>query len=135
MLIKQRRVEMNTTKDTKTTDITTHKPMHKKWLYASLAAAALTLGACADNEAPMGENETAMDAQAEVEQGATSVASNDTMANDDVAVASDDMASDANTDMMNDDVAVAEADDGVAVGVDDSEMLDGSESEEHVSTY
>jgi len=98
-------------------------------LYASLAAAALTLSACADKEAPMSEDETAMDAQVEVEQGVTGV--------DDVAVASEDMdmASDANTDMMNDDVAVAEADDGVAVGVDDSEMLDGSESEEHVSTY
>ncbi len=130
---------MNTTKDTKNIDMTTHKPMHKKWLYASLVAAALTLGACADKEAPMSEDETAMDAQVEVEQGATSVANDDTMVNDDVAVASDDMdmdmASDANTDMMNDDVAVAEADDGVAVGVDDSEMLDGSESEEHVSTY
>ncbi len=130
---------MNTTKKMKTLDMTTHKSMHKKWLYASLAAAALTLSACADKEAPMIEDETAMDAQVEVEQGATSVAGDDTMANDDVAVASDDMdmdmASDANTDMMNDDVAVAEADDGVAVGVDDSEMLDGSESEEHVSTY
>lgn len=130
---------MNTTKDMKNTDMTSHKPMHKKWLYASLAAAALTLGACADNEAPMSEDETAMDAQVEVEQGATNVASDDTMVNDDVAVASEDMdmdmASDANTDMMNDDVAVAEADDGVAVGADDSEMLDGSESEEHVSTY
>jgi len=128
---------MNTTKKTKMIETTINKPMHKKWLYASLAAAALTLSACADKEAPMSEGETAMDAQVEVEQGVTGVASNDTMANDDVAVASEDMdmASDANTDMMNDDVAVAEADDGVAVSVDDSEMLDGSESEEHVSTY
>lgn len=128
---------MNTTKNMKMIEKTTHKFMHKKWLYASLAAAALTLSACADKEAPMSEDETAMDAQAEVEQGATGVANDNHMANEDVAVASEDMdmASDANTDMMNDDVAVAEANDGVAVGVDDSEMLDGSESEEHVSTY
>ena len=103
------------------------KPIHKKWLYVSLAAA-LMLGACADDSA-MNENETAVDAQASVEQDATGVAS------DDVAVASDDMASETNTDMMNDDVAVAEANDGTAVGIDDSEILDGTESEEHVSTY
>ncbi|WP_440454466.1 hypothetical protein [Psychrobacter sp. ASPA161_9] len=128
---------MNTTKNMKMIEKTTHKSMHKKWLYASLAAAALTLSACADKEAPMSEDETAMDAQAEVEQGAIGVANDNHMANEDVAVASEDMdmANDANTDMMNDDVAVAEANDGVAVGVDDSEMLDGSESEEHVSTY
>jgi hypothetical protein len=35
-----------------------------------------------------------------------------------------------------DDVAVASADDDVAVAtVDDADVLDGSESEEHVSTY
>lgn len=128
----------------KTLNITTHKPMPKKWLYASLAAAALTLGACADKEAAMTEDETAVDAQTEVEQGATGVASADTvnesvtaepMAGEDVAVASDNMTSDESSDMMNDDVATAQANDGVAVGTDDSEMLDGTESEEHVSTY
>lgn len=101
----------------------------------TLAAAALTLGACADKEASM--TDANVDAQTPVEQQATGVAgadmSNDTMANDDVAVATDGMAADHNADMMNDDVATASADDGVAV--DDSDMLDGSEQEEHVSTY
>ena len=103
----------------------------KTWLYASLAAAALTLGACADKEPAATEDEMVVDAQTSVEQEATGVANadapNDPMASEDVAVASDDM--------MNEDVAVASAEDGVAVGIDDSEMLDGSESEEHVSTY
>ena len=109
---------------------TVNKPTHKNWLYMSLAAAALTLGACADKEAPINDDKTAMDAQVEVEQGGAGVTNADTtkhpMESDDVAVASEDM--------TNDDVAVASAEDGVAVGVDDSEMLDGSESEEHVST-
>ncbi|MEN2752091.1 hypothetical protein AAIR29_10655 [Psychrobacter sp. FBL11] len=118
---------MNTIKDMTTSDTTTHKPMHKKWLYASLAAAALTLGACADKEAPMSEDETAMDAQVEVEQDATSV--------DDVeqvteGVNSADISDDP---MVNDDVAVATVDESEVT--DDAEILDGSESEEHVSTY
>ena len=38
--------------------------------------------------------------------------------------------------MVGDDVAVASADDDVAVAtVDDADVLDGSESEEHISTY
>ena len=90
----------------------------KTWLFASLAAAALTLGACADKEPVTTEDETTIDAQTTVEQEA--IAEN----MDDVAVAS------ADESMVvgdNDDVAVATA--------DDSEILDGSESEEHVSTY
>ena len=115
----------------------TQPSISRKWLYMTLAAAALTLGACADKEAPMTDADTTVDAQTPVEQQATGVASddmsNDAMANDDVAVAADGMAADNNADMMNDDVASASADDGVAI--DDSEILDGSEQEEHVSTY
>lgn len=96
----------------------------KKWLYATLAAATLTLGACADKEATTAEDSTATDAQAEVEQGATDVSTADKATEDDVAVASAD--DNAMVVGNNDDVAVATADDDV---------LDGSEEEEHVSTY
>lgn len=110
-----------------------HKPMLKKWLYASVAASALALSACADNETPAIEDETAMDAQVEVEQGATSVDDDTAMAaSEDTAYASDDMPSE-DSDMMNDDVAVATANESEVA--DDPEILDGSESEEHVSTY
>ncbi|MBO1530359.1 hypothetical protein J3492_03920 [Psychrobacter sp. F1192] len=94
------------------------KPTQKNWLYVSVAAAALMLGACADKEPVATEEETTIDAQTTVEQEAIA---EDT---DDVAVAS------ADESMVvgdNDEVAVATA--------DDSEVLDGSESEEHVSTY
>ncbi|TXD97197.1 hypothetical protein ES754_08665 [Psychrobacter frigidicola] len=95
---------------------------HKKWLLVTLAAAALTLSACGKKDDSALQSEPGVDAQTSVEQEATGVAT----ANDDVAVASanDGMAS---ADMTNDDVAVATA--------DDSEIIDGTESEEHVSTY
>lgn len=106
------------------------KPTYKHWLYVSLAAVALTLGACADKEPVATEDEVNIDAQTSVEQEAIGVTDadtvNDPMDSDGVAVASEDT--------MNDDVAVASAEDGIA-DVDDSEILDGSESEEHVSTY
>lgn len=96
----------------------------KKWLYATLAAATLTLGACADKEAATVEDGTASDAQSEVEQGAIDVSTAEGATENDVAVASAD--DEAMAVGNNDDVAVATADD---------EMLDGSEQEEHVSTY
>ncbi|MEC5209964.1 hypothetical protein RCH20_001022 [Psychrobacter sp. PL15] len=63
---------------------------------------------------------------------ATANAPTDSISNDDVAVAS------ANGNMVNtgtskDDVAVATAEDGFAI--DDSEILDGTETEEYISTY
>ena len=101
-----------------TIDNTTRKSL----LAVSLVAAALTLGACGKKEeAPM-ETAPAVDAQTAVEDEATGVA----------------------TEGEGDDIAVASADDGMAVGsnddvavatADDAEVLDGTESEEHVSTY
>ena len=93
---------------------------HKKWLMVTLAAAALTLSACGKKDVPVTEGEPAIDAQASVEQQGSA------SAQDNVAVASanDGMAT---TDGANDNVAVATA--------DDSEVIDGSETEEHVSTY
>ncbi len=116
----------------------TQKTMHKKWLGVTLVAAALALSACGKKDEPPMETEPVVDAQTPVEQQATGVAtadaSNDPMLNDDVAVASandgmanDGLAVDGDADMMNDDVGVATA--------DDSEILDGTESEEHFSTY
>ena len=95
---------------------------HKKWLMVTLAAAALTLSACGKKDEPVVQGDPAADAQTQVEQEATGVAA----ANDNVAVASADDGI-ATTDGVNDDVAVATA--------DDSEVMDGTESEEHVSTY
>ena len=100
-----------------TIDNTTRKSL----LTVGLVAAALTLGACGKKEeAPM-ETAPAVDAQTAVEDEATGVASAD---GDDIAVAS---ADDGMAVGNNDDVAVATA--------DDAEVLDGTESEEHVSTY
>ena len=73
--------------------------------------------------------EPTADAQTAVEDEATGVAT--AGSNDDVAVASaNDSAANTNESMVvgeNDDVAVATA--------DEAEVLDGTESEEHVSTY
>ena len=97
---------------------------HKKWLMVTLAAAALTLSACGKKEEPVAEGEPAVDAQTQVEQEATGVAT----ANDNVAVASADTNDGmATADGANDDVAVATA--------DDTEVMDGTETEEHISTY
>ena len=96
--------------------------MRKSLLAVGLVAAALTLGACGKKEeAPM-ETAPAVDAQTAVEDEATGVAT--AGEDDDIAVAS---ADDGMAVGSNDDVAVATA--------DDAEVLDGTESEEHVSTY
>ena len=102
---------------------------YKNWLTVGLVAAALSISAWGKkDEAPMDVEPTA-DAQTAVEDEATGVATAGT--NDDVAVASaNDSAANTNESMVvgeNDDVAVATA--------DDAEVLDGTESEEHVSTY
>ena len=104
---------------TTTNDNIEKNGMAKSWLTIGLVAAALTLSACGKkDEAPM-ETEPAADAQTAVEDDAANVGNGDDIA---VASADDGMAMDSN-----DDVAVATA--------DDTEMLDGTESEEHVSTY
>ncbi len=102
---------------------------YKNWLTVGLVAAALSISACGKkDEAPMDVEPTA-DAQTAVEDEATGVAT--AGSNDNVAVASaNDSAANTNESMVvgeNDDVAVATA--------DDAEVLDGTESEEHVSTY
>ncbi|WP_413189945.1 hypothetical protein [Psychrobacter sp. AT9] len=91
---------------------------YKNWLTVGLVAGALALSACGKkDESPM-ETEPAVDAQTAVEESATASSS------DDIAIAS---ADDGMAVGANDDVAVATA--------DDSEVLDGTESSEHVSTY
>jgi len=102
---------------------------YKNWLTVGLVAAALSISACGKkDEAPMDVEPTA-DAQTAVEDEATGVAT--AGSNDDVAVANaNDSAANTNESMVvgeNDDVAVATA--------DEAEVLDGTESEEHVSTY
>ena len=102
---------------------------YKNWLTVGLVAAALSISACGKkDEAPM-DVEPTVDAQTAVEDEATGVATAGN--NDDVAVASaNDSAANTNESMVvgeNDDVAVATA--------DEAEVLDGTESEEHVSTY
>jgi len=102
---------------------------YKNWLTVGLVAAALSISACGKkDEAPMDVEPTA-DAQTAVEDEATGVAT--AGSNDDVAVASaNDSAANTSESMVvgeNDDVAVATA--------DEAEVLDGTESEEHVSTY
>ncbi len=108
------------------------QPNHKKLLFITLAATALTLSACGKKNDPALEGEPAVEAQTSVEQEATGVATAD--ASNGVAVASADdgradegLAVDSDADLMNGNVGVATA--------DESEILDGSESEEHISTY
>ena len=100
--------------------------MNKNWLTMGLVAAALTLSACGKkNDTPM-ETESTVDAQTAVEEEATGVATANS--SDDIAVASAEASTDEGMVVgENDDVAVATA--------DDAEVLDGTESSEHVSTY
>ena len=104
------------------------KNAYKNWLTIGLVAAALSISACGKkDEAPMDVEPTA-DAQTAVEDEATGVAT--AGSTDDVAIASANGSNNTNQGMAvgeNDDVAVATA--------DDAEVLDGTESEEHVSTY
>jgi len=105
---------------------------------AAVAALAVTLGACAEQEKSLEEPDamqTVDDAQTQVEQEATGV---DDVAQVTEGVNSADISDDpmVDDDVVGDDVAVASADNDVAVAtVDDADVLDGSESEEHVSTY
>lgn len=94
------------------------KKSKQAWVYASLTAAALILGGCADKDSATSADDPNADVQTTIEQEATGV--DDAATTDDVVVT--------------DDVAVA-TDDDVAVATAEDEVLDGSESEEHVSTY
>ena len=105
---------------------------YKNWLTVGLVAAALSISACGKkDEAPMDVQPTA-DAQTAVEDEATGVAT--AGSNDDVAVASvnDGVNTNANN---NEAMAVGPNDDVAVATADDAEVIDGTESEEHISTY
>ena len=100
----------------------------KNLLLSSLAAAALTLSACADKEAATTEADSTVDPQTEIEQEATGV--------DDVEQVTDDVNSAVVDDSLAVDPALAEDDMSVVTAdeIDDSEVMDGTEEEEHIST-
>lgn len=111
----------------------------KKLLLASIAASALLLSACADKGAATTEEDPVADPQTEIEQEATGV-------NDVEQVTEDVNSADTSEDPLVVDPMVAESDativttDELATGeqgvvIDDSEIIDGTEKEEHVSTY
>ncbi len=101
-------------------------------------AAALSLSACADREQDLDEPEAMEridDAQTPIEQEAIGV--DDTLIDDDGMDATrgevSSLEGDAIDDTLtNDDIGVA---DSTAVGIDDADIIDGSEQEEHISTY
>ena len=97
---------------------------YKNWLTVGLVAAALSVSACGKKEEAPVEVEPTADAQTPVENNATGEATANST--DDVAVASAD---------ANDGMAVSENDDVAVATADDAEVLDGTESEEHISTY
>ena len=95
---------------------------YKNWLGVGLVAAALTLSACGKKDEPPIETAPAADAQTAVEEEATGVAT--AGSSDDVAVAT-----------AGNDMAVSSTDDVAVATADDAEMMDGTGSEEHVSSY
>lgn len=120
--------------------VATKNKAYKNWLTVGLVAVALSVSACGKkDEAPMDVEPTA-DAQTPVENNATDVATANST--DDVAVASandpvtGNVSNDINTNIdANDGMAVGENDDVAVATADDAEVLDGTESEEHISTY
>ncbi len=124
---------------------------YKNWLTVGLVAAALSVSACGKKDEPPMDVEPAADAQTAVENDATGVAtanSTDGVATadstDDVGVASanepitGNVTNDTNANTnatTNDGMAVGENDDVGVATADDAEVLDGTESEEHISTY
>lgn len=104
----------------------------KKLLLVSLAAAGLSLSACADSAPEIDEPEameTVDDAQTPIEQEAISV--------DDVEQVTEDIDSANIDDALVVDPAVADNDATIVTTdeIADAEMLDGTETEESVSTY
>ena len=95
---------------------------YKNWLGVGLVAAALTLSACGKKDEPPVKTSPAVDAQTGVEDEATSVATAGSA--DDVAVAT-----------AGNDMAVNSTDDIAVATADDAEVMDGTESAEHVSSY
>lgn len=101
-----------------------NQALPKKWLYASLAAATLVLGACADNDPTVTEPETIEttdNVQTPIEQDTSNVGQANASPSDDIVVEN------ATDNTTTDDVGVATA--------EDSELLEETESEDSVSTY
>lgn len=113
--------------------------LSKKVMFVPMLASALLLGACSDREAA-NENaqvdpqaDSQVDAQTPVEQSATDMAPEGTATSDGELVDIEQQ------EMPSDDVATAEAadiqtDDEMG-SADGDTVLDGTEQEEHVSTY
>lgn len=118
----------------------------KKWLVVTLAAAALTLSACGKKDEPMTDDPMANEADNTAQTSAAQPSVEQAQAGTDVGEATSapvmdnnaGVASADNNDGMgtadgaNDDIATASADDTNAA---DSNMVDGTESGEHISTY
>lgn len=121
----------------------TSLPIAKKLLMATLAVAALTLSACADKEAATTEADTTADAQTAIEQEATGVSDveqgtksvNSTVTADDASV-NGSVSAEAEADDNKATVDQLGTEEGTEANtIDDSEILDGSETQEHVSSY
>lgn len=109
----------------------TQMSLIKKLSLASLAAAALTLSACADPDSATTEDDVTpvADPQTQVEQEATGV--------DDVEQVEEDVESANIDDALVVDPALAE-DDATIVTTEeiaDADIIDGTEKEENISTY
>lgn len=119
----------------------TSLPIAKKLLMATLAVAALTLSACADKEAATTDADTTADAQTAIEQEATGVSDveqgtksvNSTVTADDASVNGSVSAEADDNKATVDQLGTEEGTE--ANTIDDSEILDGSETQEHVSSY
>ncbi|MBU5616767.1 hypothetical protein KPY62_06605 [Psychrobacter sp. TAE2020] len=119
----------------------TSLPIAKKLLMTALAVAALTLSACADKEAATGEADITADAQTAIEQEATGVsdveqgtkAVNSTVTVDDPSVNGSASAEADDNKATVDELGTEDGIEGNTI--DDSEVLEGSETQEHVSTY
>lgn len=108
-----------------TTQLSRAKPL----LLVAFASVMLTLSACADKGAATTQDDPKADAQTAVEQEATGV--------NDVEQVTEDVNSAVVDDSLVVDPAIAENDATVVTTgeIADSEILDGTETEEHVSTY
>ena len=128
----------------------TTQPLFKQWLLVGLAAAALTLSACGGKQEEKGPIEGAtlqLDSETSEAQAAAEVAAARapmlTDREDNPVLPSNDEPENTAT-ITSDGVSVsdsgttnpASAHEGVAdAGLNDDEILDGSESSEHISTY
>ena len=117
--------------------MTIQASLFKKLLLASLATAALTLSACADKDSATTQDDVnaVADPQTKIEQEATGVSDN-AQVNEEVnsAVVGDSAVVD---DSLAVEPTLADSDSTTVTAdeVADGEVMDGTEKEEHVSTY